>query len=252
MNFADIYFILKKFSFFDWLAAAAFLTAGIMIEGMAFKDDFSAFITSDINNPKRSTTIPYNFLCIYTFGVGAFITICIWSMFHRDYTLSSVLASYYFALSFTLFVSSCIKHLVGRPRPDTVAVCGLDGSYLACSGVLSGSQLYDQFHSFPSGHAAEAMAVGIFMTLLISDVWVSGSMISAMLKMAPVIWALFVGVSRIWDRAHHVDDVIAGLFLGAVVGFFTFKTFKVGVSIDMKKPPSAPAETSASQFSAYV
>lgn len=252
MNFSDLYFILKKYSFFDWLAVIVFLVAGLLIETMDFSDDFSSFISSDISNPKHTTTIPYKFICIYTFGVGAFITLVIWIMCRRDYTISAVLSSYYFSLCFTIFVSSCLKHLVGRPRPDTASVCGLDGSYLACSGVLSGHQLSDQFHSFPSGHAAESMSVGMFMTLLLSDIWVSGSMLSAMLKMAPVIWAIFVGVTRIWDRAHHVDDVIAGLFLGAVVGFFTFKTFKVGISADIKKPQSAPAETSASQFSAYV
>jgi diacylglycerol diphosphate phosphatase/phosphatidate phosphatase len=252
MKLADFYFLLKKYAIFDWLAVIIFLVAGILIEMMDFGEDFSNFISSDINNPKRSTTVPYKYLCIYTFGVGAFITLCIWVMTRRDYTISSLLSSYYFSLCFTLFVSSCLKHLVGRPRPDTKSVCGLDGSYLSCTGVLSGHELSDQFHSFPSGHAAESMAVGIFMTLLLSDIWVSGSMLSAMFKMAPVVWAIFIGVTRIWDRAHHVDDVIAGLFLGAVVGFFTYKTFKVGISIDLKRPQSAQTETSVSPFSAYV
>ena len=131
-------------------------------------------------------------------------------------------------------------------------VCGGDGSYLQCSTVLSGASLYDQFFSFPSGHASESMAAAIFIAHLITEIWPSGSMFAAMLKLAPIVWSLFVGASRIWDRAHHVDDVLAGFLLGGIIGFFTFRTFKIGVAVEQKKGGAAPTDTSASQFSAYV
>ena len=211
-------------------------------------------VNSDINNPKHLSTVPYNYLCIFTYGIGALVTIFVWSLKCRDHTISQILSSYYFSLVFTIFLSSCIKHLVGRARPDTLAVCGGDGSYEQCSSVLSSHELSDQFHSFPSGHAAEAMSVAIFLTLLLTDIWPGSSMMSAIMKMAPSLWATFVSVSRIWDRAHHVDDVIAGVLLGAFVGYFTYRTFKIGIIEEqkIKKQNTTTTDVSASQFSSYI
>lgn len=252
MGIADIYFTVKKWAILDWIIAAVFLGVGIYIEHVPFSDDFVAYVNSDINNPKRTDTVPYSRLCIFTFGIGALLTLFIWVLHRRDYTISAILSSYFFSISFTVFVSSTLKHLVGRPRPDTMQVCGGDGSYLQCSTVLSGIDLYEQFYSFPSGHAAESMAAAIFITNLITEIWPSGSMFAAMLKLSPIIWALFIGASRIWDRCHHVDDVIAGFLLGGIIGFFSFRTFKIGVAVEQKKGGAAPTDTSASQFSAYV
>ena len=253
MNFADFYFLFKKYSIFDWALVIVFLVAGILIEYIPFNEKFVSFITSDISNAKHVTTIPHKYLNIYTFCMGAILTALLWVLHKRDYTISTILSSYYFSLAFTMFVCSCLHHLVGRPRPDTATVCGIDGSYLQCQGVLSGYELTDQFHSFPCNNAAEATAVGIFVTLLMTELWQTGSMIAALFKMIPLIWALFVGCSCIWDRASHVDDVIAGYFIGAMIGYFSFRTFKIGITVDQKKTgASAPTDTSASQFSAYV
>ena len=252
MNFADVYFLLKKLSVFDWIVVLIFLGAGLGVRYTSFDDEFSPYIYSDISNAEHVTTIPYKFLCIYTFAIGGIITLLVWILMRRDYTISSILSSYYFSLCFTLFVCSFLQHMVGRPKPDTATVCGADGSYLQCEGVLSKSQLREQFQSFPCNNAAESMAVSIFITLLINEIWSTGSMIAAMFKMTPLLWSLFIGCSCIWDRSFHVDDVLAGFFIGAIVGYFSFRTFKIGITIDTKRPGAAPTDTSASQFSAYV
>lgn len=252
MSFADIILTARKYGVFDWLAVITFLAIGLALEMQKFDSNFVPYITSDIDNPIHTSTIPYPYLCIFTFGVGAFIVLFIWILHRRDHTVSKILAAYFFALSFTIFVSSSLKRLVGRPRPDTMTVCGGDGSYRQCASVLEAHALADQFHSFPSGHAAEAMSVAIFISLLLCEVWESGAMYAAALKMAPIVWALFISASRIWDRAHHVDDVLVGLLIGAFIGFFSFRTFHIGMSLDARKGGAVGTDTSASQFSAYV
>ena len=220
-----IHKILYEYSIYDWIVVILVLLIGLKIDFSTFSDDFEPYFNTDINQPKRTTTIPYNYLCIITFGVGAFLVFVVWSSRKFDKSISSVLAAYYFTISFTIFVTCIIKKLVGRPRPDTVAVCGGQGSYHDCIKIVSKSRITDQFFSFPSGHAAEAMAPSMFMTLLFVEIWKSSSMISMSIKFLPIIFALIVSISRIIDRAHHVDDVVIGLFIGGLIGFITFLTF---------------------------
>ena len=210
-----IHKISYEYSIYDWIVVILVLLIGLKIDFSTFSDDFEPYFNTDINQPKRTTTIPYNYLCIITFGVGAFLVFVVWSSRKFDKSISSVLAAYYFTISFTIFVTCIIKKLVGRPRPDTVAVCGGQGSYHDCIKIVSKSRITDQFFSFPSGHAAEAMV----------EIWKSSSMISMSIKFLPIIFALIVSISRIIDRAHHVDDVVIGLFIGGLIGFITFLTF---------------------------
>ena len=252
MNFADFIILAKKYSVFDWMMVVIFLAMGLSIEYSSFPPSFVSKVTSDISNPVKTQTVPYNYLCIFTFGIGALITICVWLLKCRDHTISKVLSAYYFSLCFTLFFNSILKHFIGRARPDTQTICGGDGSFEQCSAVLSGRALYDQFHSFPSGHSAESMSVGMFLTLLLSEMCPSSSMFAAAMKLAPTLWSILVGATRITDRCHHIDDVLAGLLVGGLIGFFTFKTFKIGIVIEQKPTTAAPTDTSASQFSAYI
>jgi len=243
--------ILRKYAIIDWILALCVWIVGISIEYSSFPDNFVPYINSDISNPIKTSTIPYSLLCIFMYGVGTCIVLAIWLVYRRDVSVLKVLASYIFAINFTILLCSVFKRIVGRPRPDTLTLCGGDGSYKQCSTVLSAETLMNQFRSFPSGHAAESMASSVFITLLLSEIWSSGSMFSAMMKMIPVIWSIFVGISRIWDHAHHIDDVVAGYLLGLMVGCFTFKSLKVGIALEQKKTAN-PTDASASQFSAYV
>ena len=139
---------------------------------------------------------------------------------------NKLLVAYYFAISCNMCLSGGLKRFVGRPRPDTMTICGGDGSFSRCKETMSGSSLSDQFFSFPSGHSAEAMASLFFLSMFISDVWPENSMLILVLRLFPISLALFIGASRIWDRKHHVDDVVAGLFLGAVVSGFVYSVYK--------------------------
>lgn len=63
-------------------------------------------------------------------------------------------------------------------------------------------------HSFPSGHAARAMMIGVLAAGL-APPWLGISM---------VIWGFLVGLARVAMGVHYLSDVVAGWLLGAVMG----------------------------------
>lgn len=91
-----------------------------------------------------------------------------------------------------------LKFLIKRPRPE--------GEW---------GQIYriTDPHSFPSGHAARAVAIAIMASLMgslpgwaVALIW---------------IWAILVGYSRVALRLHYLSDVIAGWLVGLIGGFLT-------------------------------
>ena len=63
-------------------------------------------------------------------------------------------------------------------------------------------------HSFPSGHAARAMMIGVLAAGL-APAWLGISM---------MIWGLLVGLARVAMGVHYLSDVVAGWLVGAVMG----------------------------------
>jgi undecaprenyl-diphosphatase len=91
-----------------------------------------------------------------------------------------------------------LKFLIRRPRPE--------GEW---------GQVYriTDPHSFPSGHAARAMAVAAMVILDIR--------IPLGLRVFLVVWAFLVGYSRIALRLHYFSDVVVGWAIGLVSGLLT-------------------------------
>jgi len=63
-------------------------------------------------------------------------------------------------------------------------------------------------HSFPSGHAARSAALAV-MGLAIGPPWFAISL---------VLWAPWVGISRVALGIHYLSDVVAGWIVGGVMG----------------------------------
>ena len=85
-----------------------------------------------------------------------------------------------------------LKRLVRRARPQ---------------GARFASSLPFDYYSFPSGHAATAMANAASL----------GSFIGSD-ALFPVGWARFVGAARFFGELHYAIDIITGLAVGALGG----------------------------------
>ena len=94
------------------------------------------------------------------------------------------------AIFITAALVLALKFLIRRPRPA--------GEW---------GQIYRKSdpHSFPSGHAARALMIGI-IALGLGPAWFG---------LILIVWAPLVGLARIAMGVHYVSDVLAGWIVGA-------------------------------------
>ncbi len=85
-----------------------------------------------------------------------------------------------------------LKRTVVRPRPS-----------VGLPGLIALADLPDHY-SFPSGHAAAAMALALGVTLA-----------TPVTGLPLLLLALVVGCSRVYLRVHYATDVVVGQALGA-------------------------------------
>lgn len=99
-----------------------------------------------------------------------------------------------------------IKFVIKRPRPE-----GLFG------------QVYRETdpHSFPSGHAARAMAIAIIVTTF-GKPWLS---------VLVFLWAFLVGYSRVALALHYLSDVIVGWLVGLLSGLLAIWTYPLFLNL---------------------
>ena len=85
--------------------------------------------------------------------------------------------------------------------------------------------------SFPSGHTSNAFTVGTFMALFI---WGKTRTFTKFgnkqgwklfLGITPLLLAAFVGISRLQDNRHHVEDVFAGAIIGVISTYYAYKVY---------------------------
>lgn len=94
-------------------------------------------------------------------------------------------------------VSQGLKALIDRDRPFT--------TYPYIEKLSTGGD-----SSFPSGHTLEAFAVATALSLLFSRKKI----------IVPVyVWAMLVAYSRMALGVHYPSDVLAGIMIGALIGW---------------------------------
>ena len=75
----------------------------------------------------------------------------------------------------------------------------------------------DSGFSFFSAHAANTMAVAVFMSLMVR---------SRLFTLVTMLWAFVNGYSRIYLCAHYPSDVLAGLLWGAFIGLIVYLIYR--------------------------
>jgi len=106
--------------------------------------------------------------------------------------------------------SVIIKNLVQRLRPCHQPE--LDGFVHLFRGECGGK------FSFVSSHATNSFNVALLSLLFIRKRWYTISII---------IWAAFVGYSRIYLGVHYPGDVICGSVLGALIGWGVYNLYVI-------------------------
>ena len=142
--------------------------------------------------------------------------------------------------------NTIIKNVVGRPRPAAFYMCNYKGY---ADAVLSGdystydsltttnaeghvSNCYgaysDAWASFPSGHASMSGITMTYCTLLlrnfleVEDNNYLG--FKNMVAFSPMVLAAWICVTRLIDRKHHPDDVMAGFIIGTIAAILAYWT----------------------------
>lgn len=96
----------------------------------------------------------------------------------------------------TVVISSILKVLLRRSRPQT--------DYVA--------RMWFKTYSFPSGHAAAATVGFGFLAYLLLNV--VAAPLGIVLAVVFSIYALLVGISRVYLGAHFPSDVLGGMIIG--------------------------------------
>lgn len=143
----------------------------------------------------------------------AFISYILYSKRYRRQTLLIIIA---LALTVTIadqVSSSLIKPAIERLRPSH------------CAEIESSLHFVNNYHGgrfgFCSSHAANAMGVFMFVSLLLRKKWVTYSLLA---------WSLLVSYSRIYLGVHYPGDIICGGFVGIVSGVITYRLYKYAVA----------------------
>lgn len=108
-----------------------------------------------------------------------------------------------FALSDSIS-SKILKPTVKRVRP-----CNVEELHARIPANKSVS------FGFVSSHAANHMALAVFMFLVIGK--------QRKLRWVLIFWALLIAYSRVYLGVHYPGDVLAGGLLGAILGLLMFK-----------------------------
>eukprot|EP00056_Hartaetosiga_gracilis_P003765 m.67173 g.67173 ORF g.67173 m.67173 type:complete len:328 (+) comp11571_c2_seq1:66-1049(+) len=160
------------------------------------------------------------------------------------------------AFLYTVALTEFGKKWVTEPRPDFVDRCTgspTDIPTFDANGIIICTQQIteDAMLSFPSGHSSTSFVTGVFLTAYfiwlayfrkVRTPWRSkcgewkgsaGALLgdfSYMLAMWPLVVAMYIAASRIVDHRHSPADVVAGSFLGTMVGLVVFPRVMARVS----------------------
>lgn len=142
-----------------------------------------------------------------------------------------LLALYCVATTGTL--TNWVKINVGRPRPHFVNRCwpnGLKPVFTPDGVPLCADSAIDPMEgikSFPSGHTSwSTSGLGFASFWLLGFLRVFDGSVQPLRfvgALSPLLGALWIGMSRIQDKWHHEEDVIAGFSLGLLMAWLFYR-----------------------------
>lgn len=162
--------------------------------------------------------------------------------FHRFYKTTSCFS---FAVALTSFVTTFLKKRLAKLRPDFLARCkpnvdiskakDLMYSENICSAPYGEFLLNDGYKSCPSGHSSMSMCGMVFLSLWLYVTYGKRSkngLISVMC-FTPLLLAVDVATSRIYDFKHGYFDILFGSFIGIACTIVSI----IYIEFDLKDEP---------------
>ncbi|CAH2293187.1 phospholipid phosphatase 2 [Pelobates cultripes] len=146
--------------------------------------------------------------------------------------LYKVVGTFLFGASVSQSLTDLAKYMVGRPRPNFLAVCNPEWTSVNCSGYVtdfvcrgSPANVTESRLSFYSGHSSFGMYCMLFLSLYVQarlcGKW--ARLLRPTVQFFLLSFALYVGYTRVSDYKHHWSDVLVGLLQGALVAALTVR-----------------------------
>uniref|UniRef100_A0ACB8F1Y5 Phospholipid phosphatase 2 n=1 Tax=Sphaerodactylus townsendi TaxID=933632 RepID=A0ACB8F1Y5_9SAUR len=141
--------------------------------------------------------------------------------------LYKVLGTFLFGAAISQSLTDIAKYMLGRLRPNFLAVCNPDWSKINCSefvqleAVCQGDlkNITESRLSFYSGHSSFGMYCMVFLALYVQARLVErwARLVRPTVQFLLISFAIYVGYTRVSDYKHHWSDVLVGLLQGALI-----------------------------------
>ncbi|XP_040318491.1 phospholipid phosphatase 2 isoform X3 [Herpailurus yagouaroundi] len=148
-------------------------------------------------------------------------------------TIILVLGTFLFGAAVSQSLTDLAKYMIGRLRPNFLAVCDPDWSHVNCSVYVqvekvcrgSPANVTESRLSFYSGHSSFGMYCMMFLALYVQArlCWKWARLLRPTVQFFLLAFALYVGYTRVSDHKHHWSDVLVGLLQGALVAGLTVR-----------------------------
>ncbi|XP_055090203.1 phospholipid phosphatase 2-like isoform X2 [Symphalangus syndactylus] len=161
-----------------------------------------------------------------------------------------VLGTFLFGAAGSQSLTDLAKYVIGRLRPNFLAVCDPDWSRINCSVYVqlekvcrgNPADVTEARLSFYSGHSSFGMYCMMFLALYVQArlCWKWARLLRPTVQFFLVAFALYVGYNRVSDYKHHWSDVLVGLLQGALVAGLTVRY--ISVFFKARPPQHSPKE----------
>ncbi|XP_053144400.1 phospholipid phosphatase 2 [Hemicordylus capensis] len=168
--------------------------------------------------------------------------------------LYKVVGTFLFGAAISQSFTDLAKYMIGRLRPNFLAVCDPDWSKVNCSmyvqleGVCQGNirNITESRLSFYSGHSSFGMYCMMFLALYVQARLVGrwARLLRPTIQFFLLSFAIFVGYTRVSDFKHHWSDVLVGLLQGALVAVLVVRYVS---DFFKQRPPPPCAEKNTSR-----
>ncbi|KAM9396407.1 phospholipid phosphatase 2-like isoform 1-T1 [Salvelinus alpinus] len=162
--------------------------------------------------------------------------------------LYKVVGTFLFGAAVSQSLTDLAKFTIGRPRPNFLSVC----NPTVCSGYMlqlnctgNPRNVTESRLSFYSGHSAFGMYSMLFLALYVQarmqGKWTR--LVRPTVQFFLVLFALYVGYTRVSDYKHHWSDVLVGLLQGTLIA--VLNVCYVSDFFKLRHPPRCPRSETA-------